>query len=100
MRFDGGVAHAPSVLRRCAGALSGRHKPPPVLTAAPPPRLRPPRTWGDSRAEMRAAVRRFEFSTWVNEGPTAPWSSVSLLGPPPSIAERSRGEYGRVSVGP
>jgi hypothetical protein len=41
----------------CAGALTGRQKPP-VLTAAPTPRLRFPRTSGSSRAKMREKASR------------------------------------------
>jgi hypothetical protein len=79
----GGVAHAPSCCDTCAGALTGRHKPPPVL-APPAPASTSARSMDCGVPVTCVALELHasrEIAATARGGPTAPWRCVPLLGP-------------------
>ena len=66
----------------CAGTLTGRHKPPPAPRAAPGANMEPPKELPRLACGVaRLGGTRRDDGVHRSEGPTAPWSSVPLLGP-------------------
>ena len=86
----------------CAGALTGRHKPPPVLA---PPGRRQHRLlqWSCGASVSAVALECMPVGKSPplrDGGPTAPWPCVSLLGPLRRRTNRHGDDDGRVSARP